>query len=211
MKSHLQVKVFTLSAEMTYIRKQENRWKNRARIARQRQQILSDPVEKDNSKDRQLYAESNFWSQREHRVHLKWDARTNHLAYGCMRGVPYSKMEELCYGHQRDESGNPHKGYASGKCTSEPNWNKIESTVQRFSEDEPSPQDYMQRFSEWLTEAKLWYKGNPARIEMWVAVKATLREALLAAPDYQAELAKRRRQLEELGRSISGHHSRRNP
>jgi len=53
MKSHLKVKVYSLMTEMTYIRRQEEKWKTHARIARQRQ--------KENSVK---YAESNFWSRR---------------------------------------------------------------------------------------------------------------------------------------------------
>lgn len=154
MKSHLKVKVFALSAEMSYIHRQEHKWKNKARYARQKVADFARVanalhVEAQRSVD---YAESNFWSQRNHRKFLKLDARTAHLAYGCMRGVPYSKMEVLCYG--------PLKGFGS----SEPDWKAIEQMVERFAKDEPSPQDYMQRFAEWITEAKKWYEGNEKRI-----------------------------------------------
>lgn len=141
MKSHLQVKVVSMSAEMTYIRKQELRWKNRARIARQRHKESS-----------LAYAENNFWSQRFHREDLKIEARISHLAYGCMKGVPYSAMENICYG--------VYKGHGS----TEPAWSRIEAMVERFSKDEPSPQHYMQRYAEWLVDAKKWYDGNIDRI-----------------------------------------------
>src|SRR5579872_2727646 len=125
MKSHLKVKVFSLSAEMTYIRRQEEKWKSRARYARRKQAERSIK-----------YAEANFWSNHWHRYELKSEARTAHLAYGCMRGIPYSKMEVLCYG--------PIKGYGS----SEPDWQAVERTVERFSKDEPDTQGIMQKFSE---------------------------------------------------------------
>ena len=152
MLSHLKVKVFSLSSEMTYIRRQEEKWKSRARRARKWQATLALEATKAQALSKQQYAESNFWSQHWHRHELKDHARLTHLAYGCMRNVPYSKMEVICYG--------PLKGFGG----SEPQWAKIESIVERFSKDEPDPQGYMQRFAEWLADAKKWYEGNPERI-----------------------------------------------
>lgn len=144
MKTHLQIKVFTLMQEMTYIRRQEEKWKVRARFARQKQRRAS--VEK---------AEATFWSMRWHRSGLKVEARNTHLAYGALRGVSYSRMEVMCYG--------PLKGYGS----TEPNWKSIEEMVERFSKDEDDPQGTMQRLGEWLADAKIWYEGNPSRVEEW--------------------------------------------
>lgn len=146
MLSHLKVKVFTMSAEMTYIRRQEEKWKNRARWARKQVEHRAEHAA------RVQYAEQNFWSQRGHRSDLKYEARTTHLAYGAMKGVPYSQMEIVCYG--------PLKGFGG----EEPNWAKISATVERFSKDEPDSQAIMQKFAEWLADAKLWYEGNPERI-----------------------------------------------
>src|SRR6266849_3603660 len=134
MKSHLKVKVFTLAAEMTYIRRQEEKWKNKARYARQKQSVDIRAIH--HSDRSQAYAERAFWSHRWHREGLKTDARTSHLAYGCMRGVPYAQMETMCYG--------PLKGYGG----SEPDWKSIESMVERFSKDETSPQDFMQAYAQ---------------------------------------------------------------
>lgn len=144
MRTHLQVKVFTLMQEMTYIRRQEEKWKTRARFARQKQKQAT--LER---------AESAFWSLRGHRINLKLEARNTHLAYGALRGMPYSRMEVMCYG--------PLKGYGS----TEPNWKSIEDMVERFSKDEDDPQGTMQRFGEWLADAKVWYEANPDRITEW--------------------------------------------
>lgn len=140
MRSHLKVKVFTLSAEMTYIHRQEIKWKKRAKYAR----------EKFGSA---LKAETQLWSHRDHRYGLKTDARICHLAYGCLRGIPYSAMENICYG--------PLKGFGG----SEPDWEAVETTVERFTKDEGSTQDTMQKFAEWLADAQRWYEGNPKRIK----------------------------------------------
>jgi len=146
MRSHLQIKVFSLTAEMTYIRRQEEKWKSRARRAREKG--------RDDS-----YAFKNFWSQRGHRGDLKLEARTAHLAYGFLRGQSYSAMERICYG--------PLKGYGS----TEPNWDAVSTTVERFTKDDTDPQGTMQRFSEWLTDAKVWYEGNEKRIKEMVAAQ----------------------------------------
>jgi hypothetical protein len=79
MKSHLKVKVVSLSAEMTYIRRQEEKWKTRARLARVDSHVK--------------YGEDNFWSLRRHRWDLKVHSRITHLAYGFMKGVPYSNRD----------------------------------------------------------------------------------------------------------------------
>lgn len=197
MKSHLKVKVFALSAEMTYIRRQEIKWKKRAQIARQRQRefIAADKL-KDATSEAIIrgrehilsYAENNFWTHRWHREELKKDARNSHLAYGCMRGTPYSKMEHICYG--------VFKGYGS----TEPDWQTIEWLVERFSKDEPVPQDFMQRFSEWLAEAKKWYEGNQARIILAAEERVKRRLDRDSDPAYQDSLAFTRKEAERMGR-----------
>jgi hypothetical protein len=164
MKSHLKVKVFSLCSEMTYIRRQELKWKEKARVARLKA--------KEGKKSNPEYCEQNFWSQRYHRYDLKKAARITHLAYGAMKGIPYSSMETICYGVL--------KGYGS----SEPNWGDIQATVERFSKDEPNTQEIMQRLSEWLHDAKLWYDGNENRIEYTRAVRDDARRARAADPIY---------------------------
>jgi hypothetical protein len=156
MKSHLKVKVVSLTSEMTYIRKQEIRWKKKARIARQRLKVLSDPEVNGLNNERLKYAVLNFVTLTRHRYVLKEDARITHLAYGFLRGAPYSAMEVICY------------GVLAGYGSTEPNWKAIEGTVERFSKDEIDPQGTMQRFAEWLADAKVWYEGNKERIPaMW--------------------------------------------
>lgn len=167
MKSHLKVKVFALTNEMTYIRRQEEKWKTKARYARKKQE--------DHAKQtaRVQYAEGNFWTQRWHRLELKVEARITHLAYGCIYKVPYAKMENICYGGL--------KGYDS----TEPDWQKIESMVERFTKDEPHPQTYMQAFGEWLADAKKWYELNPDRISAALADRKAEYERKRSDPNYQ--------------------------
>lgn len=179
MKSHLKVKVYSLSHEMRYIRRLENKWKRRAKFARQKKNDVS-----------QSYSENNFWTLREHRDDMKLDARVAHLTYGFMRGVPYSKMEQLCYGI--------YKGYGS----SEPRWDFIEAMMVRFSKDEPNQQDIAQRFAEWIEAAKAWYETNKERIPLVLAMRKAGRAAMLNDPVRQAERKKHNEQAEKHGRMV---------
>jgi len=170
MKSHLQVKVFSMSAEMSYIRRKEEQWKNRARYARQKvadfaKAANAQHVDAQRSVD---YAEKSFWSLRHHREDMKVEARTTHLAYGFMKGRSYEQMEHICYGQL--------KGYGS----TEPQWGRIEARVERFTKDESIPQDWMQRFTQWLEAAKVWYEGNKQRIEAFNKGRPARLEALKA-------------------------------
>lgn len=179
MKSHLKVKLYTLTTEMSYIRRQEEKWKNKARLARQKE-----------ARDRVTYAEQNFWSQRWHRKDLKTVARTTHLAYGAMKGIPYSSMEYICYGAWNlmdDPAASYYKGYNREK----PDWNSIAETVERFSRDEPNKVEIMQRFGEWLADAKAWYEGNPARIMEFNSEEAMATRAAIASERKAARKALR--------------------
>lgn len=189
MKSHLQVKVFSMAAEMTYIRHQEEKWKNRARNARAKQkaQATAD-TSLMSAATAQEYAETNFWSLRWHREQLKYDARWSHLAYGFMKGRSYSQMEYLCYGDVK------------GRKTTPPNWARIEEIVTKFSSDESDVQGIMQRFGSWLADAKIWYDGNPGRIEQAVIEREKAYKERLADPAYQAYRAENAKVAERAGR-----------
>ncbi len=171
MKSHLQNKVYTLAAEMTHIRRKEDKWKNKARWARQKMKGL-DPCPTELLPPLR-YAEDNFWSLRIHRMELKPDARWTHLAWGAMRNVPYAKMEPICYG--------VFKGYGVRK----PDWDRIQAMVAKFGGDEPNMQEIMQRFAEWLADAKVWYEGNKLRIPALIADRAADKVQKANDPVYQ--------------------------
>jgi len=178
-----------MSAEMTYIRRQEIKWKAKARYARQRQKENS--VSAKPYPLQQKYAEDNFWTHRQHRIDMKYEARTAHLAHGCIKGIPYSKMEQLCYG--------VFKGYG----TTEPDWGKIEAMILRFTVDEPNPQDFIQRFGQWLADAKIWYEGNKKRIPVAKEVRAARRLALQNDQEFQAIKAARNALAEGIGRAAA--------
>lgn len=177
MKSHLKVKVVSLSSEMTYIRRQEEKWKNKARYNRLKQK--QEPTSSRGYHLHQKYAEDNFWSLRLHRDGLKYDVRHTHLAYGALNGVPYSKMEFICY------------GVFKGMGSYEPDWTQIASIVERFSKDEPNAQEIMQRFAEWIEDAKKWYEGNKERIPLMQNQLAADRIKRANDDNYQFERVRR--------------------
>lgn len=174
MRSHLKVKVFSLAAEMSFIRRQELKWKDKARAARQREKINSNPEIKERAAGAVTYCENNFWSQRNHRDHMKADARWSHLAYGFMKGRSYSQMEYICYGDV--------KGFGS----TAPNWGRIEEIVAKFSQDEPELPAIMQKFSEWKADALVWYDDNPSRITRVNLARETIRAGIANNAEYQA-------------------------
>jgi hypothetical protein len=190
MKSHLKVKVHAMSTEMTHIRRMEEKWKKKARYARQRVTEFAKVANKLHVEAHasQTYAENNFWSLRNHRKGMKPEARISHLAYGCIRGVPYSKMEQLCYG--------VFKGYGS----SEPDWKRIEFLVGRFTKDEPTPQEYMQRYAQWVEEAQKWYNGNKHRIQEVTAERQAEKLRRDKDEEYQFNRRVRHKEMETLGR-----------
>lgn len=166
MKSHLKVKVYSLTTEMSYIRRQEEKWKNRARAARLKQKQHAEQTHIDHI----AYATGNFWTLRAHRTELKREARSTHLAYGFLKGRLYGEMEIICH------------GLTPGYNREAPDWQRIQDMVERFSKDEPDNREIMQRFGEWLADAKVWYEGNPKRIELRAAVK----EEWLASEEWKA-------------------------
>ena len=188
MKSHLKVKIFSLTTEMTYIRRQEEKWKTKARINRQKLAKLTEIKERDKANQSVMYCESNFWSQYWHRLDLKYQARHAHLAYGCIKGTPYYKMETICYG--------PLKGYGGY----EPKWEDVSNMIERFAKDEPNQQEINQKAAEWITDAKSWYNGNKGRIEqMWKLTKIRRESAewKAAKEAYNAKWAPWREQLKK--------------
>ena len=53
------------------------------------------------------------WNLQHHRKgHLRWYTRCNQLAYGCLKGIPYSQLEQ--------------------KCSEPPSWGEIKKLIVRF-------------------------------------------------------------------------------
>jgi hypothetical protein len=187
MRSHLKVKVFSLTSEMSYIRRQEEKWKTKARINRQKLAQFYTLEAREKINQSVMYCESNFWSQYWHRLDLKYQARHAHLAYGCIKGVPYHKMETICYG--------PMKGFGGY----EPKWEDVSAMVERFSKDEPNQQEINQKAAEWITDAKSWYSGNEDRIKRMWNVKENQRESAEWKANWVAVKEKANKWRESMG------------
>jgi hypothetical protein len=70
------------------------------------------------------------------RVDLRKEARASQLAYAFLRDRAYEDVEGFAY--------------------TSPDWKRVESIAQRFAEDLP-PQEFAQKFEEWLQAAKAHY------------------------------------------------------
>jgi len=121
--AHLKIKIKTLGAESRFIRQGEIQHRNQARKAR--------------AKGRWTIArrhETEHWWLYTHRLHtVQPAARTNHLAYGFLRGRSYSEME--------------------AKARIEPDWKAIEKVVRRFDGN-------MADFETWKNHAEGHFRRN---------------------------------------------------
>ena len=106
-RAQMQVKLATLTAEARIIRRKERALRRRGR--RQDADSLRD----------------------HRRFRVRRAARHNHLAYGCMRGVPYAAME--------------------GKSRKVPDWNEVMSVVKRFG---ARGEAASARYRDWLEAAR---------------------------------------------------------
>lgn len=126
----LRIKENSLAAEQTMIRREEKKHKWAARAARGRQRVLKAEAEA----KRQGFVERDFTtntnSLREHRLGLRKELRSTHLARCFLRGTLYGEAERFAY--------------------TQPDWNRIQSLITRYSGEEPAV--VSQRYAEWLQE-----------------------------------------------------------
>jgi hypothetical protein len=146
MKAYLKIKIKSLAAEATMIRREERKHNpgHRARVQARRlleyKTKIDHPGELANMDVRRSrafrllknkpteHAMKAFWGLRHHRT---WDvrneARSSHVAYGFLRGLPYSRIE--------------------GSAKTSPDWSRVEALIRKYGEDDI--RDRMQRFAEW--------------------------------------------------------------
>lgn len=113
-RAALKTKRDVLAAEARIIKTREQKWKEKARSARDKQksQVASD----------------SYWTYlklREHRINVvRPEARAALLAWGFLRGTPYSKIEAKV---------RPGKYWRSGKNSYAEFWKNVLGIVNRFS------------------------------------------------------------------------------
>jgi hypothetical protein len=115
MKVYLKVKVTSLAEEARIIR----RIARKVRAAHDRKRHPGD-----------VPPQAWFGLNAHRTFDVRREARSSHLAYGFLRGVPYRAMEE--------------------KAHEAPNWKRVEQLVTKYGEGDP--RERMQRFSEWKEE-----------------------------------------------------------
>ena len=148
MKAYLRIKLKSLAAEATMIRREERRHNpgHRARVRARR--LLDGKTNVDNVtpqdlKTRQARAKrilrtpsetalKAFWGLRHHRQYdVRSESRASHIAYGFLRGLDYKRVE--------------------GTAKSSPNWSRVEDLVKKYGDDDIRVR--MQRFAEWKEAA----------------------------------------------------------
>lgn len=108
---YLKVKLKSLAAESKIIRKEENKRSGTLRLGLQ-----------------------------EHRRGIvREEARHTHIAYGFLKGMPYTKIEQ--------------------KPKSEPNWDRVAKMILKYGPytqwGEPSPQQFAEEFTRWKNNEPL--------------------------------------------------------
>lgn len=122
---HLKIKIQTLADEARHIRRDERKALSHARY-------LNKKGSEKTASAYRVYEDLN-----DHRRGvLRQVARNNHLAYGCLRGTPYERIEQKCRPH-----------WAS------PNWKDVRQIAVRFGGDPES-------VDSWIAAAKAYTDGQ---------------------------------------------------
>jgi len=126
MKTYLKVKLKYLAEESRIIKDEKERWLRKAAIGRQK------ALETDRKNPARAWM---FQALHEHRVKvLRPEARDSNLAYGFLRGHPYSRIESLRY--------------------TDPNWENVYEIITRFhSYRYKTNVELNERFEEWKNAA----------------------------------------------------------
>lgn len=156
---HLAIKLRSLAAEITMIHRAEIRAKSRA-SRRNRRLNAKAGLTGDSRTFPHTPGEYGLWALRDHRYDLKTLIRTNYLAYGFLRGVPYAEMERVC----RDL----------------PEWAPVRAIAERFY---AGPKGCALFEASW----KAWVAGDPtAHVIRWGLEP----EPVVAAPEPEPEPVK---------------------
>ena len=130
--THLKIKIKTLAAEASFIRKEERK----ALKAGRYWHYADAPRDPDKSGRAMADAYRTYESLHEHRTGIvRTVARTNLLAYGFLRGTSYAEMESY--------------------SKTDPDWNSIEKLAKRFGSKEDQ-----ERWASWLEVAQAHFSGK---------------------------------------------------
>lgn len=141
MQTYLKIKIKSLAAEATMIRREERNHnighRGRVRIRRQLARATDLTPGQRARLERRLSAPNEtalkaFWGLRHHRTYdVRSESRASHIAYGFLRGLNYKQIE--------------------GTAKSSPNWSRVEDLVKKYGDDDIRVR--MQRFAEWREAA----------------------------------------------------------
>lgn len=160
MIENMKVKVTTLAAEASAIRRAEVKKKH---IMRYETHIQSFRHQKDQPKpevrewpkegDQEAYNDAwdKFWNLQHHRVtKLRKEARISHLAYAFLRGVPYKVVEQGTHDvvHAFEDQHEDTDERAKERRI----FDRVKGMAKKFYEGDV--RDFQQKWAEWVDDAK---------------------------------------------------------
>lgn len=163
-QAKLKIKEKSLAAEQKLIRQEELKHKWAMRAARGRQNFKKAQALLNRTPFVEVPFETNTYSLWKHRMELRIELRSAHLARCFLRGTPYVCAEPFSY--------------------TQPDWNRIQTLITRYSgEDE---RVVTQRYAQWMQEALRGVQPyqtdghfksdkrqpNSGRDEAWIKVQA---------------------------------------
>jgi hypothetical protein len=129
-RAKLKIKENSLAAEQKIIRREELKHKWAMRAARGRQNVLKAQALANRSGFVEVPYETNTFSLWEHRMGLRKELRSTHLARCFLRNTPYASAEPFSY--------------------TQPDWNRIQTLVERYSGEDKGV--VTQRYAQWMQE-----------------------------------------------------------
>jgi hypothetical protein len=127
----LKIKENSLSTEQKHIRREELKHKWKMRALRGKQKVKMAEAAAKGAGYFEYPYETNTYELRSHRLGLRKEIRSTHLARGFLRGTPYFMAEPFSY--------------------TQPDWNRIQTLIERYSGEDRSV--VIQRYAQWLQEA----------------------------------------------------------
>jgi hypothetical protein len=162
----LQIKVKSLASEAAYIRKVEEKqqrikdFESQAGVRRGSGWFRHGPEQKrpeprvypePREDTQEVYDEATvkFFNLHRHRTHeLRKAARISHLAYGFLRGTPYSEIENKT--HDRlDTFEDQHKEFKERRI-----FDLVRREAKRFAPSDMDIRVFAQKWAEWIEDAK---------------------------------------------------------
>lgn len=127
----LKIKESSLASEQVHIKREEQKHKWKMRALRGRQAVKKAEADAQRKGFVEHPYETNIYELRSHRLGLRKELRSTHLARCFFRGTPYGMAEPFSY--------------------TQPDWNRIQTLIVRYSGEDSGV--VIQRYAQWMQEA----------------------------------------------------------